>query len=183
MPSPKSYLIGEFMGDAGAWLQGDRFDATMNYTFRDICLRFLARSEIGAEEAADDLARLWAQYGWPVTLANQNLIGSHDTPRFLSLGRGRGVAAAAGDRVCLSPFPGPRGSITATKSVCSGAKTRVLATLSRGIPTRRRTTCIARSRNSQSAEEPSGTGHRRVAPGCWPREACWPSSAGSVEIG
>jgi cyclomaltodextrinase / maltogenic alpha-amylase / neopullulanase len=87
-PFPESYLIGEFMGNAGAWLQGDRFDATMNYTFREICLRFLARDEIGAEEAADDLARLWAQYGWPVTLANQNLIGSHDTPRFLSLAGG-----------------------------------------------------------------------------------------------
>jgi glycosidase len=87
--NPESYLIGEFMGDAGAWLQGDRFDATMNYTFRDICLRFLARNEIGAEEAADDLARLWAQYAWPVTLANQNLIGSHDTPRFLSLAGGK----------------------------------------------------------------------------------------------
>jgi glycosidase len=86
--NPESYLIGEFMGDAGDWLQGDRFDATMNYTFRDICLRYLARHEIDAVEAADDLARLWAQYAWPVTLANQNLIGSHDTARFLSVAGG-----------------------------------------------------------------------------------------------
>ena len=86
--NPESYLIGEFMGDAGAWLQGDSFDATMNYTFRDICLRYLARHEIDAVEAADDLARLWAQYAWPVTLANQNLIGSHDTARFLSVADG-----------------------------------------------------------------------------------------------
>jgi cyclomaltodextrinase len=86
--NPDAYLIGEFMGDAGEWLQGDRFDATMNYTFRDICLRYLARHEIDAVAAADDLARLWAQYAWPVTLANQNLIGSHDTARFLSLAGG-----------------------------------------------------------------------------------------------
>lgn len=86
--NPESYLIGEFMGDAGVWLQGDRFDATMNYTFRDICLRYLARHEIDAVVAADDLARLWAQYAWPVTLANQNLIGSHDTARFLSMAGG-----------------------------------------------------------------------------------------------
>ena len=85
---PESYLIGEFMGDAGPWLQGDRFDAMMNYTFRDICLRYLARDEMDAAAAADDLARLWAQYAWPVTLANQNLIGSHDTARFLSLAGG-----------------------------------------------------------------------------------------------
>ena len=83
--NPDAYLIGEFMGDVGPWLQGDRFDATMNYSFRDIALRFLARDEIDADSALDGLARLWAQYAWPVTLANQNLIGSHDTPRFLSL--------------------------------------------------------------------------------------------------
>ncbi len=86
--NPGSYLIGEFMGNAGDWLQGDSFDATMNYTFRDICLRYLARHEISAVEAADDLARLWAQYAWPVTLANQNLIGSHDTARFLTVAGG-----------------------------------------------------------------------------------------------
>jgi glycosidase len=37
----------------------------------------------------DFWARLWAQYCWPVTLANQNLIGSHDTPRFLTLAGGQ----------------------------------------------------------------------------------------------
>ena len=83
--NPDAYLLGEFMGDVGPWLQGDRFDATMNYTFRDVALRFLAREELDGAGAVDALARLWAQYAWPVTLANQNLIGSHDTPRFLSL--------------------------------------------------------------------------------------------------
>ena len=82
--SPDAYLIAEIMGDTTLWLQGDRFDATMNYTFRDICLGFLAREELDAPETAEALARLWAMYSWPVTLANQNLIGSHDTPRFLS---------------------------------------------------------------------------------------------------
>jgi len=81
---PEAYLLGEIMGDASPWLQGDRFDATMNYTFRDICLGFLASGEVDAEDTADALARLWAQYAWPVTLANHDLIGSHDTPRFLT---------------------------------------------------------------------------------------------------
>jgi glycosidase len=83
--NPEAYLLGEFMGDAGTWLQGDRFDATMNYTFRDICRKFLARAEIDAAATIDALARMWAQYAWPVTLANQNLIGSHDTARFLTV--------------------------------------------------------------------------------------------------
>ena len=56
----------------------------MNYTFRDIALRFFARDEIDAGELLDDAARLWGLYAWPVTLANQNLISSHDTPRFLT---------------------------------------------------------------------------------------------------
>jgi glycosidase len=106
--NPAAFLIGEFMGDAGPWLQGDSFDATMNYTFRDICLKFLARAEIDAGAAADALARLWAQYAWPVTLVNQNLIGSHDTPRFLT--------AAGGDvwrlrlaTVLQMTFPGSPG--------------------------------------------------------------------------
>lgn len=79
-----AYLLCEIMGDASSWLQGDKFDATMNYTFRDLCVRFLATEEIDGHEMLDGLARSWAQYAWPVTLASQNLIGSHDTPRFLT---------------------------------------------------------------------------------------------------
>lgn len=86
--NPQTFLLAEILGDARQWLQGDRFDATMNYTFRDIAVRFLAKSEIDAAGASDALARLWAQYAWPVTLANQNLIGSHDTPRFLTVAGG-----------------------------------------------------------------------------------------------
>ncbi|HJU52006.1 MAG TPA: glycoside hydrolase family 13 protein [Acidimicrobiia bacterium] len=88
--NPDAYLLAEIFGDAGAWVQGDRFDATMNYTFRDICLKFLARGDADAREASDALVHLWALYSWPVTLANQNLLGSHDTVRFLT---------AAGDEI------------------------------------------------------------------------------------
>lgn len=81
---PDIFLLSEVMGDAGVWLQGGRFDATMNYTFRDLCLRFFAQGELTGEEMIDGLSRLWAQYAWPVTLASHNLIGSHDTARFLT---------------------------------------------------------------------------------------------------
>ncbi len=79
-----AYLIAEVMGDASAWLQGDQFDATMDYTFRSLCLRFLATGEIDGVEFLDEAARSVFQYAWPVTLACQSLIGSHDTPRFLT---------------------------------------------------------------------------------------------------
>jgi glycosidase len=82
--NPEAYLIAEIMGDAGSWLQGDRFDATMDYTFRSLCLRFLATGEIDGVEFLDEAARSVFQYAWPVTLVCQSLIGSHDTPRFLT---------------------------------------------------------------------------------------------------
>ncbi len=81
---PHAYLLSEIMGDTRFWLQGDRFDATMNYTFRDLCLRFFARDEIDGAELNDDAVRLLFQYPEAVTLVNQNLLGSHDTPRFLT---------------------------------------------------------------------------------------------------
>jgi glycosidase len=105
---PETYLIGEFMGDAGPWLQGDRFDATMNYTFRDICVGFLARDAMNGRDAIDALARLWVRYAWPVTLANQNLIGSHDTPRFLTEAGGEMWRARLA-MVLQMAFPGAPG--------------------------------------------------------------------------
>ena len=85
---PDTYLLAEVMGDAGAWLQGDAFDASMNYPLRELALRFLATGAIDGREVMDGLARLWARHAWPVMQAAHNLIGSHDTPRFLTLAGG-----------------------------------------------------------------------------------------------
>lgn len=104
----EAYLLSEVLGDASPWLQGDRFDATMNYTFRELCLRFFATSEIEGDELMDDAARLWAQYAWPVTLANQDLLGSHDTPRFLTEAGGE-VWRARLAAVFQMTFPGAPG--------------------------------------------------------------------------
>lgn len=82
--NPEAFLLCEVMGDAREWLGGNRFDATMNYTFRDLCRRFFANEEIDGAAFIDGAARLWAQYAWDVTLANQNLLSSHDTARFLT---------------------------------------------------------------------------------------------------
>ena len=80
--------MAEVMGDASPWLQGDQFDGTMNYTFRDLCTRFFAAEDLDGGGMIDGLSRMWAQYAWQVTLANQNLIGSHDVPRFLTVAGG-----------------------------------------------------------------------------------------------
>ena len=81
---PDAYLLAEVMGHARPWLQGDRFDATMNYTFRDLAVGFFATEEIDGPQLLDGLTRLYGQYAWGPTLANQNLLGSHDTARFLT---------------------------------------------------------------------------------------------------
>ena len=80
--NPEAYLICEVMGHAGAWLQGDGFDATMNYVFRQLCLRFLAYRSDDAEAFLAGLTRLYGLYSRSALLASQSLIGSHDTPRF-----------------------------------------------------------------------------------------------------
>jgi glycosidase len=82
---PDCYLLAEIMGDASPWLQGDRFDATMNYTFRDLCLGYFATRELGTGDFLDGFARMLAGYAPEVTEANQNLLSSHDTERFLHM--------------------------------------------------------------------------------------------------
>ncbi len=79
---PDAYLLAELMGDATRWLQGDAFDAAMNYPFRAMALGFLARGDMDGAEFLDHCSRLYGRHPLAVTLVNHNLIGSHDTPRF-----------------------------------------------------------------------------------------------------
>jgi len=81
--NPDAYLIAEIMGDASPWLQGDTFDATMNYTFRQLVLDFAAKQTSTGFDLADGLARMYATYSPEAVASSQNLLGSHDTPRFL----------------------------------------------------------------------------------------------------
>lgn len=106
--APDTYLLAEIMGDAGPWLQGDRFDATMNYTFRSIALGFFATGELDGPALVDHLSRLVAQYAWPVTLVNHNLLDSHDTPRFVTEARGETWRALLATVLQLT-FPGAPG--------------------------------------------------------------------------
>ncbi|MBT8211979.1 MAG: glycoside hydrolase family 13 protein, partial [Acidimicrobiia bacterium] len=80
---PDAYLIAEIMGDATPWLQGDTFDATMDYTFRELCLDFFATRAIDGAGFADGIVRWLAMYPPEVHAVNQHLLSSHDTPRFL----------------------------------------------------------------------------------------------------
>jgi glycosidase len=93
---PDAWIVGEVWGDARMWLQGDQWDASMNYPFRYANLEFIAGDRISATEF---VRRLMEAYDWyaPQVSRNQlNLLSSHDTPRFLTdAGNDRNLAKLA----------------------------------------------------------------------------------------
>jgi cyclomaltodextrinase / maltogenic alpha-amylase / neopullulanase len=99
--NPEAYIVGEIWGDARRWLAGDQFDAVMNYPFTRIALGFCGantlRSDVientglysdivalDAPRAATLANELLARHPLHTSLAQLNLLGSHDTPRMLS---------------------------------------------------------------------------------------------------
>lgn len=94
--NPDAYITGEIWHEAPEWLQGDRFDALMNYPFlgptlsffgadslRDYGKAHLTFEPLDAPDFADDIARILDLYPWTVTLAQLNLLDSHDMARAL----------------------------------------------------------------------------------------------------
>lgn len=78
-------IIGEIWDDAAPWLQGDQFDAVMNYRFRGACVGFMALENKSSSQFDSVLTAIQMDHPSDVNLAMQNLIGSHDTERFLTL--------------------------------------------------------------------------------------------------
>jgi neopullulanase len=100
--NPEAYIVGELWGEAQRWLQGDQFDAQMNYMFARAAFGFFVgenmdqsdtvRSGYGyirtlnAVEFAAELDRIFNRLYHPeVVLAQMNMLGSHDTPRTLTV--------------------------------------------------------------------------------------------------
>jgi cyclomaltodextrinase len=83
--NPSAYILGEIMHDSMPWLQGDQFDAVMNYPFTNILLGFFARRLTNATEFAQAIGTQLAGYPQQVTEVSFNLLGSHDTTRLLTL--------------------------------------------------------------------------------------------------
>lgn len=85
---PDAYIVGEIWDPAGRWLQGDQFDAVMNYQWRDALVKFFAKRESSAADLDGALKKLRADYHPAITHAMFNVLGSHDTERFLTLAGG-----------------------------------------------------------------------------------------------
>ncbi|MFH1314558.1 MAG: alpha amylase N-terminal ig-like domain-containing protein [Candidatus Eisenbacteria bacterium] len=82
---PDAYIVGELWGSSPEWVNGRYFDAVMNYEFfRSPVLAFIAKGSISAEEFDTALAPGRLIYLEPGVRAMMNLLGSHDTQRFLT---------------------------------------------------------------------------------------------------
>ncbi len=92
---PDAYIVGEIWTDARQYLEGDRFDAVMNYPFRSAALEFLGKGGIDAAKFEDLLGQQRATYPEPALRVQFNLLGSHDTERLLTV-----VSDARRARLC-----------------------------------------------------------------------------------
>ncbi|GGK11792.1 neopullulanase [Caldalkalibacillus thermarum] len=82
---PDAYILGEVWHQALPWLQGDQFDATMNYPLRESVLNFFCKEKISARQFVEEISHLLGIYPLTVNQVQFNLLGSHDTPRLLTV--------------------------------------------------------------------------------------------------
>jgi neopullulanase len=100
--NPQAYIVGEIWDEGQRWLQGDQFDAVMNYVWNRAVLGFtlgrkppkkLRQDEhkikpLNASQFAAEIERLLALHPPAITYTQLNLLGSHDTARLFSIARG-----------------------------------------------------------------------------------------------
>jgi cyclomaltodextrinase len=99
--NPDMYIVGEFWGEAQRWLQGDQFDGQMNYLLAGgtgfLCHDSLDNSDTvhtgygyiharNGHQFAGELDRIHNHlYAQPIVFSQMNMLGSHDTPRTMSI--------------------------------------------------------------------------------------------------
>ena len=107
--NPEAYIVGEIWVDeiketGTRWLQGDQFDAIMNYGLLSACIGFFIGSlqdkellkgqghapkkPLNANEFSERIESLLQMYHPEIVYSQFNLLSSHDTARFLNLCRG-----------------------------------------------------------------------------------------------
>lgn len=82
--NPEAIIIGEIMHESSTWMRGDEMDGFMNYPVRELLLDFFARQAITADKFQEELTSYDVLYMKEINENLFNLLGSHDTPRFLT---------------------------------------------------------------------------------------------------
>ncbi|MGH4119355.1 alpha-glycosidase [Clostridium sp.] len=77
-------IVGEIMHEANSFLKGDQMDSIMNYPFKSALVDFFGNRSISVEGFNDILSSNRTLYMGSITRQLWNLLGSHDTKRFLS---------------------------------------------------------------------------------------------------
>ncbi len=121
--NPEAYIVAEIwqVELARPWMQGDAFDAIMNYPFAEAALSFAAGQRLVLEHWAGrsyDLSRpltaqaygkrirwLLDQFPWDIQLAQLNLLDSHDAARVITLAGGDAASVHLATLLLLT-FPG-----------------------------------------------------------------------------
>jgi len=84
---PDAYIVGEIWDDASPWLQGDQFDAVMNYRFQKALIAYFGAEDMDTCAFARTLRDLFLAYAERATAVTLNLLGSHDTARPMTVVR------------------------------------------------------------------------------------------------
>jgi len=101
--NPEAYIVGEIWHEAQRWLQGDQFDAVMNYMVTGALISFCGGQHVDMDQLSktgdlknrvhpqmdanwfgNEIDRLNRLYKPEITYAQLNLFDSHDMPRFLT---------------------------------------------------------------------------------------------------
>ncbi|MHA6529445.1 alpha-glycosidase [Paenibacillus sp. BAC0078] len=86
--NPEAYILGEIWHESAPWLEGDKFDAVMNYPFTDAVLDFFVYGVLDAEGFANAIGKQLSRYPLQASEVAFNLLDSHDTPRLLTVAEG-----------------------------------------------------------------------------------------------
>lgn len=103
--NPDAYIVGEIWHESQRWLQGDQFDAVMNYQVTAALMGWLIGEKmpayayrigdlhkvlrpLTAAEFGDRIDHLLSIYASEINNVQFNLLDSHDTPRFLTTSGG-----------------------------------------------------------------------------------------------
>ena len=83
--NPEAYILGEIWHNSLPWLQGDQFDAVMNYPVTNAVLEFFCKDLIDSQEFMSRLDAMFLAYPLQVNEVAFNLLDSHDTARLLTI--------------------------------------------------------------------------------------------------
>jgi neopullulanase len=97
LANPEAYICGEIWSPAQRWLQGDMFDAVMNYVVtgpmisffgaktlrRDYLKKHLEFKPLTAAAFAAKIDQMFGLYNWEINYAQLNMLDSHDMARAL----------------------------------------------------------------------------------------------------